>query len=58
MPRCDIYVTKRQYSAPGPCENKLNVKPVPYDGGTIKACSPHRRMAKGGHHLTINPSRR
>lgn len=59
---CQVFVTHRQYSSPGPCENQRDVRLIAYDGGTIRACQPHRAMVERGHHLTLvadeNQSRR
>lgn len=52
MKACGVFVTKRTYSPPGPCENKHDIRTIDYDGERVPMCPPHRNMAPR-HALTL-----
>lgn len=55
--RCEAMVAERDYSRPGRCQIKNNVKPIYIKEGhervRVRFCTPHRKMAEGNRSPAI-----
>ncbi len=56
--KCDVYVAKRHYSAPGQCESVRGIMRVRVGDTIIRACVAHRAVIAGGGVLDVTEIRR